>query len=275
MLKLNDIHIFENNLVSSIELFVVSLFSSECGEEKSLCISATGAHGLVLASRDLVLKSILCSFYWNLPDGMPLVWWGRLKGYKQMKRCYGPEFFAGVMQATSKIEVDHFFCGGKPGVAEELRTAVENKWGNKNVVGTYSPPFTPMQEADWVELASKIEESKAQIIWIGLSTPKQEKFAFELSKRVNVKFIITVGAAFDFHTGRLAQAPRWMQRAGLEWFFRLLKEPRRLWKRYIEIVPKFAILAGLDLIKHYLHKRTLYAKSTGLWSRWVHWWTTG
>jgi N-acetylglucosaminyldiphosphoundecaprenol N-acetyl-beta-D-mannosaminyltransferase len=113
-----------------------------------------------------------------------------------------------------------------------------------------------MQEADWAELVSIIKESKAQVVWIGLSTPKQEKFAFELSKRVKVKFIITVGAAFDFHTGRLVQAPKWMQRAGLEWFFRLLIQPRRLWRRYMEIVPKFAILAMIDLIKHYLHKRT-------------------
>jgi N-acetylglucosaminyldiphosphoundecaprenol N-acetyl-beta-D-mannosaminyltransferase len=172
-----------------------------------------------------------------------------------MGRCYGPDFFAGLMQATSKMGVAHFFCGGKPGVAEELKAAAESNWGNKNVTGTFSPPFSLMQEADWVELVSKVSESKAQVVWIGLSTPKQEKFAFELSKRVNVKFIITVGAAFDFHTGRLAQAPKWIQQAGMEWFFRLGKEPRRLWKRYIEIVPKFAILAGVDLIKYYLHKR--------------------
>ena len=195
-------------------------------------------------------------FYWNLPDGMPLVWWGRLKGHPHMDRCYGPDFFAGLMQATSAMEVAHFFCGGKPGVAEELKVAAESKWNNKNVTGTYCPPFSPMQETDWEELVLKINESKAKIFWIGLSTPKQEKFAFELAKRVNVKFIITIGAAFDFHTGRLAQAPKWIQRAGLEWFFRLVKEPRRLWKRYIEIVPKFAILAMVDLIKYYLRKRT-------------------
>jgi N-acetylglucosaminyldiphosphoundecaprenol N-acetyl-beta-D-mannosaminyltransferase len=141
-------------------------------------------------------------------------------------------------------------------VAEELKAAAELKWNNKNVKGTYSPPFTPMQDSDWDQLVSKIEVSQAQIVWVGLSTPKQEKLAFELSKRVKVKFIITIGAAFDFHTGRLAQAPKWMQLAGLEWFFRLGKEPRRLWKRYIEIVPKFAILVMVDLVKHYLRKRT-------------------
>lgn len=256
MLHFHGIYIYEASLQRAIPKIVQELSDEVIIADQARCISATGAHGLVEAHKDATFKNILQQFYWNLPDGMPLVWWGLLRGFSQMERCYGPDFFAGLMQATSRMEVAHFFCGGKQGVAEELKTATELKWGNKNVAGTYSPPFSPMQEADWAELVSKINESKAKIIWIGLSTPKQERFAFDLAKRVNVKFIITIGAAFDFHTGRLAQAPKWMQRAGLEWFFRLIKEPRRLWKRYIEIVPKFAILASVDLIKHYLHKRT-------------------
>ncbi len=256
MLQFHGIRIYEASSQRAVLTIVEDLSSDITSVVESKCISATGAHGLVEAYKDASFKLILQQFYWNLPDGMPLVWWGILKGCLQMDRCYGPDFFAGVMQATSRMEVAHFFCGGKPGVAEELKTAAELKWGNKNVAGTYSPPFTPMQEADWAELVSKIKESNSQVVWIGLSTPKQEKFAYDLSKRVQVKFIITVGAAFDFHTGRLAQAPKWMQSAGLEWFFRLGKEPRRLWKRYIEIVPKFAMLAGVDLIKYYLHKRT-------------------
>ena len=256
MLQFHGIRIYEASLKRAIQSIVEQLSEDFSIVDQTRCISATGAHGLVEAQKDSSFKNILQQFYWNLPDGMPLVWWGRLKGYSQMDRCYGPDFFAGLMQATSSMKVAHFFCGGKQGVAEELKTAAELKWGNNNVTGTYSPPFSPMHEADWDLLVSLIKESNAQVIWIGLSTPKQEKFAYELSKRVKVKFIITVGAAFDFYTGRLAQAPKWIQRAGMEWFFRLLKEPRRLWKRYIEIVPKFAIVAVLDLIKHYLHKRT-------------------
>jgi N-acetylglucosaminyldiphosphoundecaprenol N-acetyl-beta-D-mannosaminyltransferase len=256
LLQFHGISFYESSLNDAISSLFKQISSEAVIYNQTRCISVTGAHGLVEAYKDASFKSILLQNYWNLPDGMPLVWWGQLKGYSQIDRCYGPDFFEGLMQATSSMEVAHFFCGGKPGVAEELKLATEIKWGNKNVTGTYSPPFSPMQEADWAALVSKIIESKAQVIWIGLSTPKQEKFAFELSRRVNVKFIITVGAAFDFQTGRLAQAPKWMQRAGLEWFFRLLKEPRRLWKRYIEIVPKFAILAGVDLIRHYLRKRT-------------------
>ena len=256
MLRFHHIPIYERDLFSAVQELVASLDSTFKDKEPIRCISATGAHGLVEAYKDSYFKIVLTSFYWNLPDGMPLVWWGRLKGYSTMDRCYGPDFFSAILQATSELEVAHFFCGGKQGVAEELKQSVAFKFGNKSVRGTYCPPFTPMQEDDWDNLAAKIYQSAAQIIWIGLSTPKQEKFAYELSKRVKVRYIITVGAAFDFHTGRLAQAPRWMQVSGLEWFYRLCKEPRRLWKRYIEIVPKFAILAGADLIKHYLRKRT-------------------
>lgn len=256
MLQFNGIPIYSASIPVAVSTLVNELTTVNTTSVDSLCISATGAHGLVEANKDSYFKSILQQFYWNLPDGMPLVWWGRLKGYLQMDRCYGPDFFAGMMQATSAMEVAHFFCGGKPGVAEELKTATELNWSNENVKGTYSPPFHAMQENDWRNLVFKIKESNAQVIWIGLSTPKQEKFAFELAKRIQGRFIITIGAAFDFHTNHLAQAPKWMQRAGLEWFFRLVKEPLRLWKRYLEIVPKFAILAGVDLMKHYLRKRT-------------------
>jgi len=256
VLRFHHIPIYEQDLSTAVQEFVASLDLYFIDEDTVRCISATGAHGLVEAHNDPSFKSVLSSFYWNLPDGMPLVWWGRLRGHSTMDRCYGPDFFAAILQATLELEVAHFFCGGKQGVAEELKQAVAFKFCNKRVSGTYSPPFGPMQEEDWGNLVTKINESTAQIIWIGLSTPKQEKFAYELAKRVKVRYIITVGAAFDFHTGRLAQAPRWMQRSGLEWFYRLCKEPRRLWKRYIEIVPKFAILAVVDLIKHYLRKRT-------------------
>jgi len=256
VLLFHHIPIYERDLSTAVQELVASLDSAFNQEEPARCISATGAHGLVEAHQDSTFKSILSSFYWNLPDGMPLVWWGRLKGHSTMGRCYGPDFFAAILQATSALEVAHFFCGGKAGVAKELKQAVAFKFGNKRVSGKYSPPFDPMHEEDWYNLVAKINHSAAQIIWIGLSTPKQEKFAYELSKRVKVRYIITVGAAFDFHTGRLSQAPRWMQVSGLEWFYRLCKEPRRLWKRYLQIVPKFAILAGVDLIKHYLRKRT-------------------
>lgn len=203
------------------------------------CISATGAHGMVYAYQNPGFHSILNQFFWNLPDGMPGVWIGRLKGEKEMKRCYGPAFFSAWMTKTANQPITHYLCGGKEGVADELRKACSNKFGNNNIVGTYCPPFRNLTEAEWQFLGKDIVEKKADVVWIGLSTPKQEMFAHLLAEYTQTHFIATVGAAFDFHTDKISFAPKWMQNAGLEWLFRLLSEPKRLYKRYFTIVPLF------------------------------------
>jgi len=251
LLQITDVHIYHKGLDSAVAE-AIQLLSLP---PHSHCISATGAHGLVEAQKDSAFKSTLQQFYWNLPDGMPLVWLGKAKGFSQMTRCYGPDFFSALLTKTAHLaEVKHFFCGGKEGVAEQLQQRVAIKFDNSNVVGTYCPSFSGMKEQDWQQLAGSISASGATVIWIGLSTPKQERFAIELAKRVSVHLIITVGAAFDFHTGLQPQAPAFMQRAGLEWFFRLCTEPNRLWKRYLEIVPKFVFYGMQDLLRSVLKK---------------------
>jgi N-acetylglucosaminyldiphosphoundecaprenol N-acetyl-beta-D-mannosaminyltransferase len=207
--------------------------------KKNYLISATGAHGMVYAQSHTEFKNLLNSFYLNLPDGMPGVWIGRLKGANEMQRCYGPDFFAELIKSSNDTSIKHFFCGGKEGVAEELKNICNQKFSNNNIVGTYSPPFRDMADDEMKELADEINSKEVNIIWIGLSTPKQEIFAERLSEFTEVDFICTVGAAFDFHTGKVKQAPHLIQRMGLEWLFRLLMEPKRLWKRYMEIVPMF------------------------------------
>lgn len=206
---------------------------------KNACISATGAHGLIVAHQTPAFKTILENFYWNLPDGMPTVWVGRLKGAKQMQRCYGPDFFKAFMQASAYLPINHFFCGGKEGVAYKLQQQCWLQFGNDRINGIYCPPFRALTDQEMKDLADQINVSGAQIVWIGLSTPKQELFALKLSEYTKVSYIITVGAAFDFHAGLLKQAPKWMQNMGLEWLFRLLMEPKRLYKRYFTIVPLF------------------------------------
>jgi N-acetylglucosaminyldiphosphoundecaprenol N-acetyl-beta-D-mannosaminyltransferase len=156
-----------------------------------------------------------------------------------MQRCYGPDVFEAFMTRSAGEPIRHFFCGGKEGVAEALKETSASRFGNRNVTGTFSPPFREMTDQEMNQLAENIHVSGAQVVWIGLSTPKQEIFAARLRQYTNVHLIITVGAVFDFYTGRARQAPRWMQRSGLEWFFRLSTEPRRLAGRYFEIVPKF------------------------------------
>jgi N-acetylglucosaminyldiphosphoundecaprenol N-acetyl-beta-D-mannosaminyltransferase len=253
LLQITDVPIYHKGPAAAV-LDVLTLLSTP---PASLCISATGAHGLVEAQKDASFKKVLQQFYCNLPDGMPLVWVGRAKGFSTMARCYGPDFFAAVISQTANMPgVTHFFCGGKPGVAVELQKQVAMRFNNHQVVGTFCPPFSPMKDSDWQALSTAIENTQASIVWIGLSTPKQEYFASELARRTRVHLIVTVGAAFDFYTGLQRQAPRWMQQNGLEWFFRLCTEPRRLWRRYLEIVPKFVFYGTADLLKNLLKRKT-------------------
>jgi N-acetylglucosaminyldiphosphoundecaprenol N-acetyl-beta-D-mannosaminyltransferase len=211
-------------------------------------ISATGAHGLVDSKSDPHLARILRSCFLNLPDGMPSVWIGRLKRAKKIKRCYGPDFFASVLSASASLPIKHFFCGGNQGVAEELKRSVRKKFINENVVGTFCPPFAGVDDYDYQAIADKINETRADIVWIGMSSPKQEKFAERLASFTDVQFVVTVGAAFDFHTDRVKQAPRFIQNIGMEWLFRLVTEPRRLYKRYFRIVPLFIYYSIIDLV---------------------------
>jgi N-acetylglucosaminyldiphosphoundecaprenol N-acetyl-beta-D-mannosaminyltransferase len=249
-----NIPLFDGDIARATEIVLVCCGSD--GKHNHL-ISATGAHGLVTASRDPYFRMVLNSFHINLPDGMPAVWVSKLKGAWQIKRCYGPDFFREMIVSSRDMKFRHYFCGGKEGVAEQLRQVCERRFHNHHVVGTYSPPFRELTEEEIMCLANDINSKDVDIVWIGLSTPKQEDFAFRLSKYVRVHFICTVGAAFDFYTGRLKQAPPWVQKLGLEWLFRLMMEPRRLWKRYGVIVPSFIIFNFLDLwrnlIKPKLH----------------------
>ncbi len=243
MVKVLGINLFESGIEQALDLV-----TEQCKKDRSnFCISATSAHGIIMAQKNLEFKTVLNSFYLNLPDGMPGVWVGRLKGATDMRRCYGPDFFKEMILKTADKPVKHFFCGGKEGVSEELRKTCKEKFGNSNVVGNYFLPFREMSDDEIKELAQKIDSLNTNIVWIGISTPKQEIFAYRLSKFTNVHFLCTVGAAFDFHIGKVGQAPKWIQKIGLEWFFRLTQEPKRLWKRYIEIVPLFILYNFLEI----------------------------
>ena len=237
MINILNIPLYDKELASAVAGLLTTCLEKK--EETNRCVSATGAHGLVYAQKNKDFAGVLKSFYWNLPDGMPGVWVGRLKGAKNMERCYGPDFFRDVMIASADKPTTHYFCGGKEGVAEELKQACTVKFGNDNVVGTFSPPFRPMTDDEMKILAEDINSKGTDIVWVGLSTPKQEIFANQLAQYAHVHFIITVGAAFDFHTGKVTQAPKILQKMGLEWFFRLCMEPKRLYKRYGAVVPLF------------------------------------
>lgn len=241
-----DVPLFAGNIKKAAGILIDEIRNSP---RYNYCVSATGAHGLVTAHSDATLKNILSAFYMNLPDGMPTVWVGRMKGEKAMQRCYGPDFFAEMLQSTAHTPIRHFFCGGKEGVADELKAACALKFDNPHIAGTYCPPFRELSDQEFRELAAQINALDVHVVWIGISTPKQEKFAYKLAQYTRVHFLVTVGAAFDFHIGKVVQAPGIVQKMGLEWFFRLCVEPRRLWKRYVQIVPLFIYYNFLNLTR--------------------------
>jgi len=217
-------------------------------------VTATGVHGIISARTDKEFNAILNSpNTFNLPDGMPAVWVAKAKGASNIERCFGPFVFAEVMQKTASGSWKHYLCGGKEGVADALKDSCGKKFGNHNIVGTHCPPFRDVTEEEMKDLAEGINNSGADFVWVGISTPKQEKFAWRLSRHTNVKALITVGAAFDYHTDSIQPAPRWVQNMGMEWFFRLTMEPKRLWRRYAEIVPKFILFGILDIFAIYKH----------------------
>jgi N-acetylglucosaminyldiphosphoundecaprenol N-acetyl-beta-D-mannosaminyltransferase len=206
---------------------------------KSAYICMTGVHGVMEAQSNVELRCVLNDALINAPDGMPMSWVGWLQGFRQMDRVYGPDFMANLCRNSVSKGYRHYLYGGQPGVAQELKAALQERFPGLQVVGTYTPPFrslTPEEEAD---LLDDVRKAKPDIMWVGLSTPKQECFMAEYVDQLGVLLLIGVGAAFDFHTGRIDEAPVWIKRAGLQWLHRLLQDPRRLWKRYLLNNPKF------------------------------------
>jgi N-acetylglucosaminyldiphosphoundecaprenol N-acetyl-beta-D-mannosaminyltransferase len=216
-------------------------------EKRKGYICVTGVHGVSEAQNDSDFRRILNQAFLNTPDGMPMVWMGRLQGIKDMDRVYGPDLMLRVCEMSARRGFSHFFYGGAEGVAEELSQRLHQKFPGLKVVGTYTPPFRPLSEQEEKDLAALVGRLKPDIIWVGLSTPKQERFMASHWQNLDATLFFGVGAAFDFHAGRVRQAPRWMQRSGLEWFFRLCCEPRRLWRRYLKNNPLFIFRAFCQL----------------------------
>jgi N-acetylglucosaminyldiphosphoundecaprenol N-acetyl-beta-D-mannosaminyltransferase len=202
-------------------------------------VCVTGVHGVSEAQNDPSFRQILNGAFLNTTDGMPLVWLGRRAVGPQVDRVYGPDLMLEIFRATQHTAHRHFIYGGAPGVAEELKTTMETRFPGVTIAGTYGPPFRPLNPDEEAELTALIRARQPDLMWVGLSTPKQERFMAQYLPRLETTLMLGVGAAFDFHAGRVAQAPRWMQRSGLEWFYRLGKEPRRLGPRYLVNNPLF------------------------------------
>ena len=210
-------------------------------------VAVTGMHGVSESRRDSAFRGVLNSAGLVVPDGMPLVWIGRLRGFGLRRRVYGPELMLEFCRATADLGLRHFFYGGAPGVADALAQRMVERFPGLVVAGTWCPPFRPLSPEEDADVVARINESNADVVWVGLSTPKQERWMHQHRGVLHVPVLVGVGAAFDMHTGRVKQAPVWMREHGLEWFYRLVQEPRRLWHRYIVLGSQFAFNASLEL----------------------------
>jgi N-acetylglucosaminyldiphosphoundecaprenol N-acetyl-beta-D-mannosaminyltransferase len=218
-----------------------------------VCI--TGAHGVIESQTDAELRGIHNRAGLVTPDGMPLVWVSRLLGHRRTSRVYGPDLMRALTAVSATKGYRQFYYGGNDGVAALLAATMARQHPGLVVCGTHTPPFRKLTAEEDAAVVETINTAKPDIVWVGLSTPKQEYWMASHMGRIDAPVMIGVGAAFDFLTGLKRQAPPWMQRSGLEWLFRLVSEPRRLWRRYASIVPRFIALAAAQLMRTKLQAR--------------------
>jgi N-acetylglucosaminyldiphosphoundecaprenol N-acetyl-beta-D-mannosaminyltransferase len=202
-------------------------------------VCVTGVHGVMESQRDPELLRIHNASGLTTPDGMPMVWAGRRAGASWMDRVYGPDLMLAVLARAAERGWRSYLYGGNEGVPELLAEKLVARMPDLQIAGTYSPPFRPLTPEEDEAIVEKINAAGADLVWVGLSTPKQERWMAAHVGRLTAPAMFGVGAAFDFHAGLVPQAPPLLQRHGLEWFYRLTKEPKRLWRRYLRNNPAF------------------------------------
>ena len=196
-------------------------------------IVISNANDAVLSRRDPNICRAVNDSSLSVPDGISLVMLGKIRGHKLKRRVYGPELMEEFCKLAAEKGYRIFFYGGAEGIPEKMRSKLLAKYPGLKVVGTYSPPFRELTEEDDRQITEMINRTKPDVLWIGLGCPKQQLWMNKYKDKIEVPVMVGVGAAFDFHAGTKSQAPKWMRENGMEWFFRLLTEPRRLWRRYI------------------------------------------
>jgi N-acetylglucosaminyldiphosphoundecaprenol N-acetyl-beta-D-mannosaminyltransferase len=236
--------------VAAVDVFrardLVGQLSAVAGGEY---VTVTGAHGIVESAHDDRIREAHCRAAIVVADGMPLVWLGRLLGLRSVGRVNGPELMELIFAAREYRELRHFFYGATPLAIDKLRNELVSRFGEFNMVGMHSPPVRPLGFSEDDEVVSKIRSLRPNFIWVGLSTPKQEIWMDMHMAKIGTGVAIGVGAAFDLLSGNTLRAPRWIQRSGFEWLFRLTVEPRRLFKRYVFVIPRFVLLFVVASVK--------------------------
>ncbi len=230
------------NFQSAVELMEAAVIQKSRGY---VCV--TGVHGIIEAQHLSDFKRVLNRSFLNVPDGRPTVWVGWAQGCKGMDLVSGPILIQKFCNLASQKGYTQFFYGGAPGVAEELKDVLTRRYPGLKVVGTYTPPFRPLNHQEESEVIELFTRLKPDVTWIGLSTPKQELFMEQYLGRIDTTLMVGVGAAFDMNVGRSKIPPPWMARTGLAWVHRLFHEPRRLGIRYLKCIPRFLWAITLQL----------------------------
>jgi len=216
-------------------------------ENRKGYVCMIGVHGVMEAQRNPSLAAAYANCLIAVPDGMPTVWVGRSQGYEHMQRVAGPDLMLEIFRRREFSGYTHFLYGGKEGIAEELRASFHQRFPWARIVGTYMPPYRELSPREEEEMIGLIRRLKPDIIWVGIGAPKQEQFMNRYLPRLETRLMFGVGAAFDYHTGRIKDCAEWIKRAGLQWLHRLMQDPRHLWWRYLRNNPAFVWRIALQL----------------------------
>lgn len=230
--------------VSAIDMeMATATLGSWLATRRAGYVCITGVHGVMESWRDPALRRIHNEAGLVTPDGMPLVWMAHRLGFGHVRRVYGPDLMRRMTALSAARGWRNYYFGGGPGLADRLAARLVAEHPGLQVAGTMSPPFRPATAEEDRAMVASINATRPDIVWVGLSTPKQERWMAAHLGQVRAPVMVGVGAAFDFLAGEKPQAPGWMQRSGLEWLFRMASEPRRLAGRYLRNNPAFVCLA--------------------------------
>jgi N-acetylglucosaminyldiphosphoundecaprenol N-acetyl-beta-D-mannosaminyltransferase len=214
-----------------------------------VCVAAV--HTVMACAEDPELREAVLGSSLTVPDGQPLVWAMNALGHDLPSRVYGPELMARHCERSARTGARLFLYGGRnQGALVQLALNLRTQYPGLRIVGGYAPPFRPLDREEAAAVAGEINRSGADVVWVGIGVPKQEKWMAAMRARLDAPVLVGVGAAFDFHAGLTAQAPNWIQSLGLEWLFRLATEPRRLWKRYLRYNPRFVAGFLRQYVRH-------------------------
>ena len=239
------IHVSVTNLDHTVGAFADWI---EQGDRQLVCV--TDMNALLHARADERLTAVYNTSGLTVPDGMPLVWALRMLGHPIESRVYGPDLMDIACARAARTGQRCYLYGGRNhGALAQLARELRLRHPGLQIVGGYAPPFRPLTADEEAAVAAEINASRADVVWVGIGVPKQEKWMAQMRDRLDAPVLIGVGAAFDFHAGIIPQAPPMMQRCGLEWLYRLRQEPRRLWKRYLTYNPRFVLGFARQLVR--------------------------